>query len=638
MNTMESTKTDIKTGQISLHVRGLKNPISNSPEVCILSFVPWQEDLPEVPARNVEMQGEWISDDQLRCNDKLLIGAMKSMNGEVNFPDTLYRTINVLSHPYSGILEISWEGETVAELDLYSSTTIARSLHLDKLIPQLRHPESISSPLIRNPHLDKVVIRATGRRNPHSKQTEVFLLGIQPNFLDEEYVYLHEIDLPEGWLAVHDVNCGGSIRHGALKSTGGTLSLPIRGPAVIEFLSHPYSGIVEVEYVGQVKSIDLYSGTTFVKRIDLDSLFSNLPYERRQLARSAQQDQVLEISCQVVEESTADNPFHAVTVNALAVTTPRWKGVTAATKNLFSKVLLVPESPDHHPDQVNDFLINLAVTKIIESKLPIVVFSGAELFYLEIARRVRKRKPSVHFFNIWHSNYLQTGEEHDWRLFREWLNANKTEGLITRIAVVRKGYESYLQRLGYDVCFIPNCLPTPLEQIVPTSNRDTVGIWLSGSSEYRKHPEVMIIAASMIPNLRLKISGTTPRITDLLAENEIEVLKFFPKPIPAEQMFAEMKSTALSLYVTASECSPMIPLESFAIGVPCIVGANSHLYEGNDLLSKYLIVENIGSPSEIAERIRSAMQVIPELVHEFQSYNKEITKIAETNLVDFLRL
>lgn len=624
--------------QISLCVSGRKNEKSKSPEICIFSFVPWQEDQPEVLARNVEMEGSWIADDQVSCEGLVLSGAMKTVNGEVNFTDTLYRTVHLLAHPFSGILEVKWEGETVAEFDLYSPTTRTLSIHLNSLIPRHQQPPAISSPLIRNPHLDSVVIRSTGQRNPHSKMAEVFLLEFRPNSFDEEVVYLHEIDRNPGWEAVRDVDCGGSIRHGALKSTGGTLSLPVKGPAVIEFLSHSYSGIVEIEYAGKIKKIDLYSVVTYVKRVELDSLFTNLPFDRRQLARLNQQGQMLDVSCQVVVELNSENPFHSVTMNTLAVATPRWKGVCAATKNLFSKVLLVPESPDHHPDQVNDALIDFAATKIIESNLPNVVFSGAELFYLEIARRVRARNPAIRFFNLWHSNYLQTGENHDWQLFREWLSSNKSEKLITRIAVVRKGYERYLMRLGYDTCFIPNCLPTPSKPIVATSNRDTVGIWLSGSSNYRKHPEAMVMAASMIPDLKLKISGATPRVTDLLAENTGEVVKFCPQPIPSEQLFAEMKDTALSLYVTASECSPILPLESFAQGVPCIVGANSHLYEGNEILSKHLIVENIGSPGEIAERIRSAMQFIPELVDEFQRYNSEMVTIAKNNLVDFLRI
>ena len=54
----------------------------------------------------------------------------------------------------------------------------------------------------------------------------------------------------------------------------------------------------------------------------------------------------------------------------------------------------------------------------------------------------------------------------------------------------------------------------------------------------------------------------------------------------------------LNLYVTLSECSPMTPLESISLGVPCIVGPTTTFFDDSPLLRSTLVVpspEDVGS-------------------------------------------
>jgi glycosyltransferase involved in cell wall biosynthesis len=59
-----------------------------------------------------------------------------------------------------------------------------------------------------------------------------------------------------------------------------------------------------------------------------------------------------------------------------------------------------------------------------------------------------------------------------------------------------------------------------------------------------------------------------------------------------------MAKMDLNLYVTLSECSPMTPLESISLGVPCIVGPTTTFFDDSPLLRSTLVVpspEDIGS-------------------------------------------
>lgn len=82
----------------------------------------------------------------------------------------------------------------------------------------------------------------------------------------------------------------------------------------------------------------------------------------------------------------------------------------------------------------------------------------------------------------------------------------------------------------------------------------------------------------------------------------------------------------LNLYVTLSECSPMLPLESLAVGVPCLFGPNSHLFEDHAYLHSRLVVPYPDRSDVIAHMIKQALaereQIIAEYIVYAPKYNR----------------
>ena len=72
--------------------------------------------------------------------------------------------------------------------------------------------------------------------------------------------------------------------------------------------------------------------------------------------------------------------------------------------------------------------------------------------------------------------------------------------------------------------------------------------------------------------------------------------------IPREELLERMANCDVLSYVTFTECAPMTPLESFAQGVPCVVGDNCHYFK-NEELEKYIVVSDEENPERIAEKI-----------------------------------
>ena len=63
-----------------------------------------------------------------------------------------------------------------------------------------------------------------------------------------------------------------------------------------------------------------------------------------------------------------------------------------------------------------------------------------------------------------------------------------------------------------------------------------------------------------------------------------------------------MSNTDINLYVTFSECAPMVSLDSFYVGVPCLTGNNHHYFKNSEL-EQYLVVNNENNPLDIYKKI-----------------------------------
>ena len=76
----------------------------------------------------------------------------------------------------------------------------------------------------------------------------------------------------------------------------------------------------------------------------------------------------------------------------------------------------------------------------------------------------------------------------------------------------------------------------------------------------------------------------------------------------------------------------MLPLESFAMGVPCLVGPSSHLFRRNAVLNEALIVRKPHSVSEISDKILGILHRQEELVKEYIVYHREEMEIAQDGI------
>ena len=123
-------------------------------------------------------------------------------------------------------------------------------------------------------------------------------------------------------------------------------------------------------------------------------------------------------------------------------------------------------------------------------------------------------------------------------------------------------------------------------------------------------------AASFASNLGLKVTG-------------------LDKAIPRNELLDRMSKNTLNLYVTFSECAPMLPLESFETDTICLTGNNHHYFKNTEL-EKYLVVSNEESPVEISKKIKLCLKNKEEILKLYKSWKKENDKLSIQSVKEFI--
>ena len=303
----------------------------------------------------------------------------------------------------------------------------------------------------------------------------------------------------------------------------------------------------------------------------------------------------------------------------VALHVPRWKGVASSTLNLFEQRLPIPLNSDTPPEAITDADIARYAQLLLATGARHFVISGGDLFFIRLIREVHAAAPAVRFDLLWHSNWVQMGEPADWAILRQWLAA-WNEGLVTRIGIVKAGLDTFFRAHGVDAVFIPNVIMTNPDEICPSAHDGAVGIWLSGSSDYRKLPHAALLALAQSRKHPLKASGLNYVARRLIDTLNLPIRKIWVNPIPRAQLYREMADTAATLYVTLSECSPMLPLESFALGVPCLVGPSSHLFRDDPWLAPRLVVEDPLNSALIARKLDRVIDEREAIVAHYRGY------------------
>lgn len=316
---------------------------------------------------------------------------------------------------------------------------------------------------------------------------------------------------------------------------------------------------------------------------------------------------------------------------------PNWLGVTSASKELFDNLIPLEEV-------VNSSYLDKLVYTIKEKKIKQVIFSAFVDGWDILARKLKNEIPDISLKSFWHGSHSQVIEEINWRTNLLVINLHK-QGIIDVMGTCKESLLNFYKSQNYKAAFIQNNvhLTENLKEVIEEEKSKTqnvnqklrIGMYAAGLG-WRKNMFTQLAAATLFEN---SIIDSVPLSFDSQVfiskfNNEIEGVT---NSIKREEILKRLAKNDINLYVTFSECAPMLPIESMEVGTICLTGDNNHYFK-NTSLEKYLIVDREDDVIDIYNKMKNALDNKEEIFRLYKVWKSDYDKKSKVSVDEFLKM
>ncbi|OBZ07843.1 hypothetical protein A8L34_24740 [Bacillus sp. FJAT-27264] len=313
----------------------------------------------------------------------------------------------------------------------------------------------------------------------------------------------------------------------------------------------------------------------------------------------------------------------------IAIHQPEWLGVSHSTKELFPHTVPIKELYDSNNIQL--------IGKYIANRKPkAIIFSGFAIGYYELAKVLKQLDHNISIKVYWHGNTTHMYEDYSWSRYQEIIQLCD-EGIVDGWGFAKESMAQLYGKNGYPSYFVKNTVKDVVVIQTPKARANTndvkIGIYASGNT-WNKNAYTQIAAVSLIKNASINAVPFNSRMKSFAQQLKID-FDGSENPVSREELLNRISSNDINLYVTFSECAPLLPLESMNLGVPCLTGPNHHYFDGSPL-KDYLMVNRPDDPVEIAEKAEHALKNRKEIMDLYNEWKQQNDTASELSIISFV--
>lgn len=314
----------------------------------------------------------------------------------------------------------------------------------------------------------------------------------------------------------------------------------------------------------------------------------------------------------------------------IAIHNGEWMGVTSATKELFDNTVDCREL--YRKEDIKSI-----GDAIIDSNIKQVIFSAMSIGDRDLAIYLKKKNKDIKIKSFWHGSHSQIHDYYGWARNVEIINLHR-KGIIDVMGTCKKSLMNFYENEGFKAHFLTNKVTTSIKPEKKEKNNKEiiVGLYAAKCDDWRKNMYCQMAAVSLIDNAVLDMVPLNDSAIEFAKTIGLKI-QGEKKSLSREKLLKRISKNDINLYVTYSECAPMLPLESFEMGVPCILGNNCH-YFMNSELEKYIVVNNEESPEKIKETILNCLNNKEKVLKMYDSFQKDNLKKAKKAVDEFIKL
>lgn len=325
----------------------------------------------------------------------------------------------------------------------------------------------------------------------------------------------------------------------------------------------------------------------------------------------------------------------------IVIYSPMWKGVAASTQALFpSNSLAFPFTDAEHPEQIKHPYLEKMAQQLSSCRAREIIYSGGSLIHYKLASIVKKLAPDKIQVFLWHGSPAQWVNSDEKKYFLRWKTAYDS-GIISGIISLKPGLDVVLRNLGINSWRLFNPIPVLADDKLTAKldgSKLKVGVFSAISSWY-KNPYPQLLSLAGKDNIDLTTNLSAADVTDVLPR--LEKVQYCHH-MPRREFLRVLKEQNINLYVTNTECSPMIALESWAYLIPCMVSPAGDIYSSVcEELAYWLVEPRVDDANSISIRIESIINnydLITELLLAHRDKQRRLFREARSEIYESLRL
>lgn len=308
---------------------------------------------------------------------------------------------------------------------------------------------------------------------------------------------------------------------------------------------------------------------------------------------------------------------------------PTWLGVANSTKGLFENI--VPLQQVFGRKNVKKIS-----NAILQSNIKQVIFSQIVDGWTDVLKNIKDKNKDIIIKVIWHANNYEVLSDYTWQLNKNVLELYNKE-YINCFAFVKKNMAEFYKEAGYRTSYITNNVNTTGIQKKLTKKVDfnniKVGVYNANSREL-KNAYTQLSAIKYTENATADIVPTNEAILKFASIIKLKYTSL-PDYIPTKTLLERCQENDINLYITYTECSPMFPLESFEVGVPCLVGNNNDYFQDTEL-GKYVIIDREDDAEYISKKIMKCLENKEEIMKLYNEWKKQYDKKCKKYVKEFI--
>ncbi len=276
-----------------------------------------------------------------------------------------------------------------------------------------------------------------------------------------------------------------------------------------------------------------------------------------------------------------------------------WLGVTSATKELFNNLIDCGEIYRKKD-------IEKIGKAILSTNAKQIIFSSFAIGWKNLAIYLKNNEKTLKIKTYWHGSHSQILDSYGWDRNVEIIKLHKRR-IVDVMSTCKESLLNFYKKEGYNAQFLTNKVSVDTKPLNKKQGKKLrIGLYAAKCDDWRKNMYTQMAAVSMLDDAIIDMVPLNDSAKDFAKTIGVEI-DGLEKPLKREDLLKRMSSNDVNLYVTYSECAPMLPLESMEMGVVCISGNNHHYFKDDERM-KDIIINNEENPLEIKEKIINSIK------------------------------